>query len=934
MNPSTSNARLRPFRPVPFGRYTLLSQLATGGMGEIFLARLEGLQGFEKLCVIKKILPQLAADPEFVERFVGEARTLVKLTHGSIAQVLDMGLHEGEAYMALEYVDGKDLRKVAARARDRQKPLPLTFILFVMGRVLDALAYAHRKKGDDEGELNLVHRDISPQNILISYEGEVKVIDFGLAKSRLSAAKTNPSIILGKFLYMSPEQARHQPVDRRSDLYAVGLCLYELISGRNPFDLLPPGELMSAVVQPSIRPLGEVMPSVPPALAQLVMKALAVEPAQRFQTAEELRGRLNACMLELDPGAGPESVSRYMHELFAPEYQGERKLLASLKEAGRPPEPEPVVIDMPEGAPPRPAATLPPKTIRLDGSVEPLSFRPTPRTRDGGPARDEGETRPAVVVEEPTRPAVAVEAIEESARGRSSSPSPGGSPTVDVSGLTASATPRASTPVPLGASRSITPTREVPVSAAMLRASIPPGATAPTARAMPAAPPPPAPVPIEDTPAWSPQLGREEAQETLEPSLEPHEELSAWDAQAEQEVETREQELPLEYEGEEVLPAEESPPEVDVRLEDTQPRIQLPLPSHDDTQPRISLPDVFHEDTQPRVVLDQSLFQESEEDEVSQGGRPRPGARGARRRTTSTGLPAVPQRPQSSPRMAPVPSRNRTDEDEENTEEAARLPSQEITKRTAMPQRPRRSRVWLVLGLLLLLGGCVAAVLFFMQRQQEQVKPQAPRPLSLPGNKTGSVPPREPAAPAPLVEEPSSLADSAREDSKESGSAGGPDSAAPLEALAADAGTSGTEDAGTPAAAPAGTLAVAPDTEPDTGSLAGTPAPELPMPAPLSSGSDEAPAAAPGKRPSQRGKRTNTISSRAPQSMLQKEWARTRTAYKALTKIHACESLEFLCSRYENLEAEVVGLGDVEDAEVLGKVKALYRDIQKKKSGS
>ncbi|HVG60488.1 MAG TPA: serine/threonine-protein kinase, partial [Hyalangium sp.] len=198
MTTASSTARLRPFRPQPFGRYTLLSHLATGGMGEIYLARLEGVQGFEKLCVIKKILPQLAEDHEFVDRFVGEARTLVKLSHGSIAQVLDMGLHEGEAYMALEYVDGKDLRKVAGRVRDRQTPLPLTFVLFVMGRVLDALAYAHRKKDDEERDINLVHRDISPQNILISYEGEVKVIDFGLAKSRLSAAKTNPSIILGK----------------------------------------------------------------------------------------------------------------------------------------------------------------------------------------------------------------------------------------------------------------------------------------------------------------------------------------------------------------------------------------------------------------------------------------------------------------------------------------------------------------------------------------------------------------------------------------------------------------------------------------------------------------------------------------------------------------------------------------------------------------
>ncbi|MFP2934185.1 serine/threonine protein kinase, partial [Pyxidicoccus sp. 3LG] len=417
MNASTQPARLRPFRPQPFGRYTLLSHLATGGMGEIYLARLEGAQGFEKLCVIKKILPQLAADTEFVERFVGEARTLVRLSHGSIAQVLDMGLHEGEAYMALEHVDGKDLRKVGARVRDRQVPLPLTFILYTMGRVLDALAYAHRKKDDDGEELRLVHRDISPQNILISYEGEVKVIDFGLAKSRLSAAKTNPSIILGKFLYMSPEQARHQPVDRRSDLYAVGLCLYELICGKNPFDGVHPGELMSVVANPKIAPLDEVEPLTPRVVTALVAKALAVDPAQRFQTAEEFRGRLQSCLMEIDASAGPESVSRFMRELFAADFQSERRLLASLKEVPRMPAGEAAPDD--SGLPPRPMmqALLPPKTIRLDGPVEALSFHPTPRSREGGPVND-GETRPRVMVDEATRPAFPLEALEEEARAR------------------------------------------------------------------------------------------------------------------------------------------------------------------------------------------------------------------------------------------------------------------------------------------------------------------------------------------------------------------------------------------------------------------------------------------------------------------------------------------------------------------------------------
>ncbi|MCY1019637.1 serine/threonine-protein kinase [Pyxidicoccus sp. MSG2] len=418
MNASTQPARLRPFRPQPFGRYTLLSHLATGGMGEIYLARLEGAQGFEKLCVIKKILPQLAADQEFVERFVGEARTLVRLSHGSIAQVLDMGLHEDEAYMALEHVDGKDLRKVGARVRDRQVPLPLTFILYVIGRVLDALAYAHRKKDDDGEDLKLVHRDISPQNILISYEGEVKVIDFGLAKSRLSAAKTNPSIILGKFLYMSPEQARHQPVDRRSDLYAVGLCLYELICGKNPFDGVHPGELMTVVAQPKIPPLDEAEPLTPRAVTALVAKALAVEPSQRFQTAEEFRGRLQTCLMEIDASAGPESVSRFMRELFAADFQSERRLLATLKEVPRVPPGEAGPEEGGGASRPAMQALLPAKTIRLDGPVQPLSFQPTPRSRDGsGPVTD-GETRPGVMLDEATRPAFPLEALEEEARAR------------------------------------------------------------------------------------------------------------------------------------------------------------------------------------------------------------------------------------------------------------------------------------------------------------------------------------------------------------------------------------------------------------------------------------------------------------------------------------------------------------------------------------
>jgi eukaryotic-like serine/threonine-protein kinase len=863
MNPSSSNARLRPFRPVPFGRYTLLSQLATGGMGEIFLARLEGMQGFEKLCVIKKILPQLAADPEFVERFVGEARTLVKLSHGSIAQVLDMGLQEGEAFMALEHVDGKDLRKVAARARDRNQPLPLAVVLFIMGRVLDALAYAHRKKGDDEGELNLVHRDISPQNILISYEGEVKVIDFGLAKSRLSAAKTNPSIILGKFLYMSPEQARHQPVDRRSDLYAVGLCLYELLAGKNPFDALPPGELMSAVTHPNIPPLGQVAPGVPAPVADLVMKALAVDPTQRFQTAEELRGRLSACLLELDPTFGPEGISRAMHELFDSEYLAERRLLVMLREVGRAPEPEPEVIGMPEGVAPRPPGTLPPKTIRLDGPVEALSFRPTPRTREGGIAGNDAETRPGVLIDEatrpgvpmdePTRPAVDLEALESMRR----APPPPPPPSRGSSPMLPATPPPAPPPPP-------TPVNEEVLDEVLDEA--------------PEVEPPPA---IENTPTWAVPLPREE-----EP---------ASDA------------VPSAEGGEEapVLVGTLDLSEGDVVHDDTQPRAQMPRSPSRGSLPRVSSSDVYHQDTQPRVVLDASLLPEAEQVDESASARPRAtGTKAPRRRVTATGMPAV--RPAAPPRLT---ASGEEDATLEIPRAAPTLPE------VATPRRPaKRSRagLWVALGVLGV-GGLAAGTWLWLGRPLPEfaTSPRAPAPPAPRATR-----PPEPAAqtPAPDEEVPA-LA---------------PTHLPPLTATAIalasrDGGV--LADAGSELAM-LSSLTAAPARD------AGTPVPDagaaeaMPLDDDLLSPLAPTPASAPTRRPPPRPKRGASRT----QTVLQKEWARTRAAFQKLNRDVACENLDLVCNRYSDLKTEVEGAGDDEDTQLLGEVRKLYQDIVARRS--
>ena len=419
MSQGQTSQRLRPFKPLRFGRYTLLMPISTGGMGEIFLAQLEGSHGFDKLCVIKKILPHLAQDQDFVSRFVDEAHILVKLSHGNIAQVLDMGVQEREPYIALEFVDGKDLRRVLGRMRDRQLPLPLSFVLSVMTRVLDALAYAHRKRGDDDAELNLVHRDVSPQNVLISYEGEVKVIDFGLAKSALSSKATNPSIVLGKFMYMAPEQARHKVVDRRSDLYAVGLCLWELVTGKNPFDDVPSGELMAKVANPAIPALNTVEPLCPQGLSDAVGKALAVDPAHRFQTAEEFRGALQGILQAIDPQAGAESTSRFMRDAFAAEYQAERRMLNTVKEQAKDLEEPATVESAPEETQqnaPSPFAThptplaMPAITVKMDEPTplagrlglqpEALSFQPTRKAGNSGVSKahdvHEKETMPSI----------------------------------------------------------------------------------------------------------------------------------------------------------------------------------------------------------------------------------------------------------------------------------------------------------------------------------------------------------------------------------------------------------------------------------------------------------------------------------------------------------------------------------------------------------
>lgn len=325
---------VRPFRPESFGSFTLLAPLGAGGMGEVYLARSTFQGGLDRLCVIKRILPRLANDPDFVTRFQDEVRTLLQLQHGSIAQVYDAGCFDHDYWISLEFVDGKDLRRLLQRLRQAGERLPTELSLYVAVRVLEALAYAHRKKDDAGRELGLVHRDVSPQNILLSYEGEVKVIDFGLAESKLSTAKNPAQMVLGKVHYMAPEQARGDFVDRRSDLYAMGVVLWEMLIGKNPFEDAPQDELLQRIREPSLPPIQSVDPSLPTAVAAVVDRALSPEPFRRFATAEEMRSRLAACLSEMAPDAGPEPLGTWLTHLFRKEFERERELLARLSSRG------------------------------------------------------------------------------------------------------------------------------------------------------------------------------------------------------------------------------------------------------------------------------------------------------------------------------------------------------------------------------------------------------------------------------------------------------------------------------------------------------------------------------------------------------------------------------------------------------------------------
>jgi serine/threonine protein kinase len=304
-------------KPVPFGKYYLLDRVAVGGMAEVFKAKAFGVEGFERLVAVKRILPNIAEDEEFITMFIDEAKIAVQLQHANIAQIFDLGKVDDAFFIALEYVHGKDLRGIFDHLHKHEGSMPMPQACFIVMQLCEGLDYAHNKRDAQGRELNLVHRDVSPQNVLIGYEGEIKLVDFGIAKAAGKASKTQAGILKGKFGYMSPEQVRGLPVDRRSDIFSLGIVIYELLTGERLFVGESDFSTLEKVRNVEILPPSSFNKKIPAELERISLKALAKDVEDRYQNAIDLHDDLQAFLYSVGEFYSRKDLAAWMKKTFA-----------------------------------------------------------------------------------------------------------------------------------------------------------------------------------------------------------------------------------------------------------------------------------------------------------------------------------------------------------------------------------------------------------------------------------------------------------------------------------------------------------------------------------------------------------------------------------------------------------------------------------------
>lgn len=349
-----------------YGKYQLLERIGVGGMAEVFKAKVHGAEGFERLIAIKRILPHLVEDDDFVNMFVDEAKIAVRLNHPNIVAIHDLGKIEDTLFIAMEYVLGRDVRAIYDFENERGQRTPIGVACHIVMKMCEALHHAHFATGPRGEPLKVIHRDVSPQNVLLSFDGEVKVADFGLAKARGRIVQTQAGVVKGKLAYMSPEQLKGGEIDHRVDVFGLGIVLFELLTGERLF--LGPSDMdtLRRVYEATVPPMRPINPEINPELEAIVLRALAKDRDQRYPTALALHDDLQAFVYSNGCYAGTTALRRYVHEAF--------------------PDAAPPLDDLPPFAVQAPIAAPPP----VPQADPPMATRRPPAPRD----REVGEILP------------------------------------------------------------------------------------------------------------------------------------------------------------------------------------------------------------------------------------------------------------------------------------------------------------------------------------------------------------------------------------------------------------------------------------------------------------------------------------------------------------------------------------------------------------
>jgi serine/threonine-protein kinase len=313
--------------PRPFGRYTIIARLGRGGTGDVFLALSSGPSGFQKLVVLKILHEQFEEDPDAVRMFLDEARIAARLHHPNVIQTFEVDEAEGRHFIAMEYAAGMGMDQILTACRLRGRLLPVAFCARVAAEILAGLAYAHGKADFDGTPLHIVHRDVSPANVIVGWDGTVKVVDFGIAKAKIHEHESDMYVVRGRFAYMAPEQARGQAVDHRADVWSAGVVLWEMLTGARLFRQQGGATTWKALSEAPIPAVTELRPEVPQLLSDIVAMALQRSPAERYPSAASMRHDLEGWLAAEGGGMNRDDVAATLGDYFEGERERQHLLL-------------------------------------------------------------------------------------------------------------------------------------------------------------------------------------------------------------------------------------------------------------------------------------------------------------------------------------------------------------------------------------------------------------------------------------------------------------------------------------------------------------------------------------------------------------------------------------------------------------------------------